>query len=57
VIVQLVADGKCNKEIAWIISKGIETVEWHRARARDKLGISSIAELVRYAVRAKLAEP
>jgi DNA-binding CsgD family transcriptional regulator len=53
----LVAEGKCNKAIARILSIGIKTVESHRAKVMGKLGISSIAELVRYAVRVKLAEP
>jgi DNA-binding NarL/FixJ family response regulator len=57
VIVQLVAEGKSNKEIARIINLSIETVETHRSNAMDKLDISSLAELVRYAVRTKLAEP
>jgi DNA-binding NarL/FixJ family response regulator len=57
VVVQLVAEGKCNKAIARILSIGIKTVESHRAKVMGKLGISSIAELVRYAVRVKLAEP
>ncbi len=57
VIVQLVAGGKSNKEIARILNLSVKTVETHRSNAMDKLGISSLGELVRYAIRTKLAEP
>lgn len=56
-IVQLVAEGKSNKEAARILNMSVKTVETHRAAAMAKLGCSSTAELVRYAVRAKLTEP
>ena len=57
VIAQMVAEGKSNKEIARIVNLSVKTVETHRARVMDKLGFSSLAELVRYAVRTKLTEP
>ena len=57
VIAQLIAEGKTNKEAARILSLSVKTIETHRANLMDKLGVSSTAELVRYAVRTKLIEP
>jgi len=56
-IVQLVAEGKTNKEVAAALRISVKTVETHRAAAMRKLGFSSIVPLVRYAVRNKLIEP
>jgi DNA-binding NarL/FixJ family response regulator len=56
-IVQLVAEGKSNKQAARILNVSVKTVETHRASAMAKLDCSSTAELVRYAVRAKLTQP
>jgi DNA-binding NarL/FixJ family response regulator len=50
-IVQLLADGKSNKETATIMGISVKTVETHRASVMRKLGLNSIVELVRYAVR------
>jgi DNA-binding NarL/FixJ family response regulator len=50
-IVQLLATGKSNKEAANALGISVKTVETHRATIMRKLGFSSIAELVRYAVR------
>ena len=55
-VVQLIAEGKANKEAARILNKSVKAVESNRATAMDKLGLSSMADLVRYAVRTKLAE-
>jgi DNA-binding NarL/FixJ family response regulator len=55
-IVQLIAEGKTNKETANILNMSVKTVETHRAAAMDKLGVSSVAGLVRYAVRTKLVQ-
>jgi DNA-binding NarL/FixJ family response regulator len=55
-VVQLVAEGNSNKEIAKALSIGLVTVENHRASAIRKLHLSSSAGLVRYAVRNKLVE-
>jgi DNA-binding NarL/FixJ family response regulator len=55
--VQLIAEGKTNKEAARILNLSVKTVETHRRMAMEKLGFSSTAQLVRFAVRAKLAEP
>jgi DNA-binding NarL/FixJ family response regulator len=50
-IVQLIAEGMSNKEICRRLSISIKTVEAHRTSAMRKLGVSSTANLVRYAVR------
>ncbi len=50
-VVQLVAEGHSNKQIAAVLSFSINTVEAYRASAMRKLGVTSMAELVRYAVR------
>jgi DNA-binding NarL/FixJ family response regulator len=55
-IVQLIAEGNSNKKIALLLDVSIKTVETHRSAAMYKLGIRSVAELVRYAVRNKLIQ-
>ena len=47
----LVAQGKSNKEISALLSLAVSTVETHRARCMEKLGLHNAAELVLYAVR------
>ncbi len=47
----LLAEGKANKEIAARLNLSLHTVETHRARIMDKLGVHGIAELVIGAVR------
>jgi DNA-binding NarL/FixJ family response regulator len=56
-IVQLVAEGHSNKEIASVLNISIKTVETHRAAVMRKLNLTSSAALVRYAVRNKIVEP
>lgn len=56
-IVQLVAEGHSNKQIASILNIGLKTVETHRASVMRKLNFTSSAQLVRYAVRNKIAAP
>lgn len=56
-IVQLVAEGLSNKEIASVLNISIKTVETHRAAVMRKLSLTSLAALVRYAVRNRLVEP
>jgi len=50
-VVQHLAMGKTNKEIAAILNLSVRTVETYRARVMLKLGLRSFAELVRYALR------
>ncbi|MCJ2178387.1 response regulator [Novosphingobium album (ex Hu et al. 2023)] len=56
-IVQLIAEGRLNKEIAAILDLSIKTVETHRAAAMHKLDLKTTADLVRYAVRNNIIEP
>jgi DNA-binding NarL/FixJ family response regulator len=56
-IVQLIAEGHGNKEMAAILNLSVKTVESHRATAMRKLNVTSTAEVVRYAIRNKLVEP
>jgi two-component system, NarL family, response regulator NreC len=50
-ILQLVAEGKTNKEVASSLNISLYTVETHRSNILEKLGIHSPAELILYAVR------
>ena len=56
-LLRLVAEGKRNKEIADRLSVSCKSVELTRSRLIRKLGVSSSAELIRYAVREGIAEP
>lgn len=53
-ILQLIAEGKRNSEIAQIISRSLHTVRNHRARLMRKLGVHSGAELVQAAEEMRL---
>ena len=50
-ILQLIVEGKSNKEIATELSLSVNTVSVHRANMMDALGIHKTAELVVYAIR------
>ena len=54
--VQLIAEGKSNKEIAEIFGISVKTVETHRAAIMRKLRLDSFAALVRYAIRNGIVE-
>lgn len=56
-IVQLLAEGKSNKEVASALNISIKTAETHRTNIMNKLDLRSITELVRYAVRNNIVEP
>lgn len=56
-IVQLIAEGRINKQIAHLLDISVKTVETHRATAMHKLKLRSTAELVRYAVRNNIVQP
>jgi DNA-binding NarL/FixJ family response regulator len=49
-ILQLIAEGKSPKEIAVILSVSPRTVEFHKYRIMEAIGVRTIAELTRYAV-------
>jgi DNA-binding NarL/FixJ family response regulator len=55
-VVQQVAEGRINKEIAFRLSISVKTVETHRASAMRKLKLRTTADLVRYAVRNQLIQ-
>jgi DNA-binding NarL/FixJ family response regulator len=55
-IVQLLAEGKSNKEVASVLGISVKTVETHRAAIMRKLRCDSFAELVRYAIRQKIVQ-
>ena len=50
-ILQLVAEGQTNKEVAGLLNVSLTTVETHRTHILQKLGLHSIPELILYAVR------
>jgi two-component system response regulator NreC len=53
-ILQLLAEGKTNKEVASLLGVSVLTVETHRSNLMQKLSLHSTAEIVLYAVRKKL---
>ncbi|MEP6918111.1 MAG: response regulator transcription factor [Acidobacteriota bacterium] len=50
-VLQLLAEGRSNKEVAALLDLGLSTVETHRANLMQKLGLHNTAEIVLYAVR------
>jgi NarL family two-component system response regulator LiaR len=56
-ILQLLAEGKSTRAIADLLQVSVKTVETHRARLMDRLGIHDVAGLVRLAIRAGLLPP
>ena len=50
-VLQMIAEGKTNKEIANLLSLSVYTVDAHRGRLMEKLNVHSVTELVRFAVR------
>ena len=50
-VLQLVAEGKTNKEIAVGLNLSVYTVEAHRGKLMEKLNLHSVSEMVRFAVR------
>jgi DNA-binding NarL/FixJ family response regulator len=55
-VVQLIAEGHTNKDVAKVLNISLKTVETHRAAIMRKLRLESSASLVRYAIRNKLVE-
>ncbi len=56
-IVKLIAEGHTGKEIADLLFLSPKTVERHRTRLLDKLGLKDRVEVTRYAIRTGLIEP
>src|SRR5262245_29341594 len=56
-VLQLVAEGKSNKEIASTINVTVKTIEFHKARISKELGAHSTAELTKQAITLGLITP
>ena len=56
-IIQLVAEGRSNKEAASTLGISVKTIEAHRANIMRKLHLRSVSDLVRYAIRNKIVQP
>jgi two-component system, NarL family, response regulator NreC len=55
-VLQMLAEGKTNKEVAVVLNLSVYTVDAHRGRIMEKLNLHSINELVRFAVRNGMIE-
>ena len=55
-VLQLVAEGKTNKEIAARLDVSVNTIETHRKHTMEKLDLHNTAEVVRFALRKKIVE-
>ena len=53
-ILQLVAEGRTNKEVASRLGLSVHTVDTHRGNILQKLNLHSVPELILYAVRKKI---
>ena len=56
-VLQLIAEGKSNKEVAAILEVGVSTIDSHRKHILEKLQLHNTADLVRFAVRHGLVVP
>jgi DNA-binding NarL/FixJ family response regulator len=50
-VLQMIAEGKTNKEIANILNLSVYTVEAHRGKVMEKLNLHNTGDLVRFAIR------
>jgi two-component system, NarL family, response regulator NreC len=55
-VLQMIAEGKTNKDIAGVLHLSVYTVDAHRGRIMEKLNLHSAGELVRFAVRKGLID-
>ncbi len=53
-VLQLLAEGKTNKDVAGLLGLSPQTVESHRANLMKKLGLHSVADIIFYAVRKRI---
>jgi len=53
-VLQLLAEGKTNKDVAGLLDLRPQTVETHRANLMQKLGLHSTADIILYAVRKRV---
>jgi len=56
-VLQLVAEGRTNKQIADLLIVSIKTVQTHRAHIMEKLGVHDRTDLVKYAIRMGMITP
>ena len=56
-VLQLVTEGRSNKEIGAMLGMTTKTAETHRTQIMAKLNLHSMSELVRYAIRNRIIEP
>jgi DNA-binding NarL/FixJ family response regulator len=56
-VLQLLAEGRSVKEISTILNISIKTANYHKYRMMEDLGIKTMAELIRYAVKQGIVEP
>jgi DNA-binding NarL/FixJ family response regulator len=56
-IIQLIAEGRSNKDAASTLGISAKTIEAHRANIMRKLRLRSVSDLVRYAIRNKIVQP
>jgi two-component system response regulator FixJ len=55
-VLQMVVEGKSNKEIAFLMHRSIRTIEVHRARLMHKLNVDNLIDLIKRAVAMGLVE-
>jgi DNA-binding NarL/FixJ family response regulator len=56
-VLQLIAEGRTNKEIAQVLDTSVKTVDTHRMHIMKRLNIHDLASLVKYAVRTGIIQP
>ena len=56
-VLQLVAEGRSTKEMAELLHISPRTVEFHRYRVMESLGVHTVAELVQYAIKHRILTP
>jgi DNA-binding NarL/FixJ family response regulator len=56
-VIQLIAEGRSNKEAAATLGISVKTIEAHRAKIMKKLRLHSVSDLVRYAIRNHIVQP
>lgn len=56
-IIQLLAEGNSNKDIARRLTLSVKTVETHRAAVMRKLELNSLADIIRWAIRNNIIQP
>ncbi len=53
-VLQLIAEGRTNKDVAGLLNLSPQTIEGHRANLMQKLGLHSTADIILYAVRKRI---